>query len=270
VPQESIIACDHSKYPDALLTLAAAQLVAMAIVDPAFSGQKLVVHNASNTVAQAISARAALKSITVIFTTDGAPRFEACVELPPYLGLSEINQFIPTDTACFAGLSSYQSDTEHVIASSLSPYCRKENANTIWSRHGVVTGISSPDSVRQTLERAIEQLPKEYELAPQSVRLESLLGATHPGDPLTVVDWTCPTQLSSLVTRIDSKPLFKNNKTYWLCGLSGALGISLCDWMIDRGMRYLVLTSRNPKVDPKWIENHKKNGVNVRKMPWYV
>ena len=52
--------------------------------------------------------------------------------------------------------------------------------------------------------------------------------------------------------------------------MSGALGISLCDWMIDRGVRYLVLTSRNPKVDPAWIETHRQNGAIVKTIAWYV
>ena len=53
VPKESAVPCDLSMFSeDAILTLIAAQLVAMGIIDPIFTGQKLVVHNASDVIAQ--------------------------------------------------------------------------------------------------------------------------------------------------------------------------------------------------------------------------
>ena len=55
---------------DAILTLTASQLVAMAIIDPVFTGQKMVIHNASSVVAQAITLQAFAKDVGVIFTTD--------------------------------------------------------------------------------------------------------------------------------------------------------------------------------------------------------
>ena len=47
---------------------------------------------------------------------------------------------------------------------------------------------------------------------------------------------------------------FRGDRTYWLAGLTGDLGLSLTRWMIERGARYIVLTSRNPKLEPKWME----------------
>ena len=41
--------------------------------------------------------------------------------------------------------------------------------------------------------------------------------------------------------------------TYWLVGLTGGLGLSLCRWMISRGAKYIVISSRNPKIDPRWM-----------------
>lgn len=60
---------------------------------------------------------------------------------------------------------------------------------------------------------------------------------------------------------------FRSDKTYWLAGLTGDLGISLTRWMVERGARYVVLTSRNPKVDPKWLELMTALGATVTVLP---
>jgi hypothetical protein len=62
--------------------------------------------------------------------------------------------------------------------------------------------------------------------------------------------------------------MFKSDHTYWLCGLSGALGVSVCDWMVDRGVRNMVISSRNPQMDQRWIENHQLNGATIKIVSW--
>ena len=267
--------CDLSRLSeDAILTLIAAQLVAMAIIDPIFTGQKLVVHNASDVIAQGITTQASAKGVEVIFTSDSVDTASipsSWVQLSPYLGRSELSQIIPANVVCFVGLSAHESENEVTSLSILSPYCHKESAKTLYSPHAIDTGTSSPAILGQILERAAKYiLSEEYKPTLKAVSLETLAGKERPKDPLTVIDWTTATALSARVSRFDIKPLFRTDRTYWLCGLSGALGISLCDWMIDRGVRNLVLTSRNPKVDLAWIEDHRRKGVIIKTLSWYV
>jgi hypothetical protein len=276
VPKESAVLCDISDVSeDAILTLTAAQLIAMAIIDPIFAGQKLIVHNASNAIAAAITCQALAKEVKVIFTTDDVDTTflpSSWTVLPPYLGRSDLSQMIPADVACFVGLSTLDSDMELAIMSTLSPYCRKESRKTIYASSVNDTGTTLPSILGRSLERASEYIQTgDMTLNPGVVHLDALADKECVEDPLTVVDWTAATTLPARVTRFDIRPLFKSDKTYWLCGLSGALGISLCDWMIERGMRYLVLTSRNPKIDPVWIEDHKRNsGVVIKTISWSV
>ncbi|KAK5635444.1 hypothetical protein RRF57_011156 [Xylaria bambusicola] len=79
-----------------------------------------------------------------------------------------------------------------------------------------------------------------------------------------VVSW--PLEASTAVVQvepIDSRVKFQHDKTYWLVGLTGGLGLSLCEWMAKQGARYIVITSRNPKVDSRWVEKMKTIGVTV-------
>lgn len=276
VPETSAVSCDLSDFSeDAYLTLVAAHLVSMVIVDPLITGQKIVVHNASDVIAQAITAQTSANDIGVIYTTDSTDTVSppsSWIKLPPYLGRSELSQIIPTDIACFVGLSNNSSENELTMLSNLSPHCRKETAKTIYSPDGIDTGSSSAALLSQTLERAVGYIRKsggqECHHNAQTISLKSLTIGERPEDPIRIIDWTASTSLPVRVTRFDLKPLFKGDKAYWLCGMSGALGISLCDWMIDRGVKNLVLTSRNPKVEPAWIENHKRNGVTVKILSW--
>ncbi|KAL5365797.1 hypothetical protein BJX96DRAFT_169398 [Aspergillus floccosus] len=71
---------------------------------------------------------------------------------------------------------------------------------------------------------------------------------------LAVVDWTpswdsVPVHLqpASLMVHLSAQ------KTYLLVGMTGALGQSITQWLVSRGARNVVLTSRNPSVDPAWI-----------------
>ena len=73
-------------------------------------------------------------------------------------------------------------------------------------------------------------------------------------DSLAIFDWTQSSQLSVLVQPASSQVELSPNKTYLLIGLTNDLGQSLCQWMVSRGARNIVLTSRNPKVSPQWVE----------------
>lgn len=55
-------------------------------------------------------------------------------------------------------------------------------------------------------------------------------------------------------------------KTYLLVGMTGDLGRLICHWMITRGARSVVLTSRSPHVDPLWLEEMSALGALVTVM----
>ncbi|TKW51933.1 Nonribosomal peptide synthetase 14 [Colletotrichum tanaceti] len=80
---------------------------------------------------------------------------------------------------------------------------------------------------------------------------------------LTVVDWDVPA-VSVAVQPATAQ--FRPDRTYWLVGLSGDLGISIADWMMRNGAKYLVITSRNPNVDEAWLKKTEARGMVVRIM----
>lgn len=97
--------------------------------------------------------------------------------------------------------------------------------------------------------------------------------ATYPSSPSmkqTFLSWSSlpatPVQVQP-ATRVVQ---FSQDKTYWMVGLTGSLGLSLCEWMAQRGAKYIALSSRNPRVDDGWKQAMADLGCTVRVFPKYV
>ena len=266
---------------EALLTQLASQLIAAAIVEPLYFGQRLLVHNAPEVLAQAVANYAESKGVNLALTTDGVENLESkapvkAVRLVPFMDRAELTLTLGLDQVdSFVSFSDdINSDTVRTIISALPSHCRKETPSTLYSHRSLAYPSSLSKALGGELEKAISTIfsrPHQGKLETAVVSLQSLAQGEASTQPLTIVnDWTPQAPVSARITRFDTKELFKGDKTYWLCGLSGALGISLCDWMIEMGCRNLVLTSRNPKIDPIWVEDHARHGVTVNIISWYV
>lgn len=87
----------------------------------------------------------------------------------------------------------------------------------------------------------------------QTVRLTDVHELPSDSSSVTVIDWMTCSAVPMVVEPVDARPLFHSDKTYWLVGLTGGLGLSLCRWMITRGARHIVISSRSPQIDPRWM-----------------
>lgn len=286
VPKVAALNCDQilaSQSEEVLLTQLASHLIAATIIEPLYPEQKLLVHNAPEVVAQAVENYSLTKGVNLVLTAEGTgtEHSEALVpnkvvKLYPFMERAELSLTLGLDQVdSFVSFSDdSKSDTVRTILSALPTHCRKETPSTLYSHRTLTYRSSLCKALGDELERAISSIsvrPYQGKVEPTVVSLQSLALGEFPTQPLTIVnDWMPQSPVSARITRFDTKKLFKGDKTYWLCGLSGALGISLCDWMIEMGARNMVLTSRNPKIDPIWVEDHARKGVTVRIISWYV
>ncbi|GFF24011.1 nonribosomal peptide synthetase 14 [Aspergillus udagawae] len=117
----------------------------------------------------------------------------------------------------------------------------------------------------EALQQAYEQfrVDEAGDSTPSSGHLVNLAELPQTLDsPYALIDW----QAQSVVAQLDSaeaQPLFHADRTYLLVGLTGGLGLSLCEWMVRLGARHLVITSRSPKVDERWIQSLHREGAEV-------
>lgn len=84
-----------------------------------------------------------------------------------------------------------------------------------------------------------------------------------------IIDWITADKISLPLPQPDSVPLCRPDRTYLLFGLggSGGLGLSLAEWLVTQGARYIILTSRNPKSDPVWVAKHAAQGTRIELIP---
>ncbi|KAI0172766.1 lovastatin nonaketide synthase [Hypoxylon sp. FL1284] len=79
-----------------------------------------------------------------------------------------------------------------------------------------------------------------------------------------VIRWPTDSEIRVEVRPLDSQPLFSEDKTYVLFGLSGQVGQSLCEWMVSNGAGCVCLTSRHPNVDQRWLESFRATKATVK------
>ncbi|KAH8726360.1 hypothetical protein GQ44DRAFT_613908 [Phaeosphaeriaceae sp. PMI808] len=234
----------------------------------------ILIHNTSEMLRKSISKEAVARGLQITFTTSkkspeksGRDGFEVYMHesLPRRL----IEKLIPHDVVVFLDMSTVENPLSSLLRESLP---RRTVTYTASDFIGAQT-----DSSRLTDDVNLQQILKlSYKAAARpSSRIsgqESLpaillsdVGTSIKVDTtLTIVDWKSTTHVKAAVQPIDTGVIFRDNGTYWLLGMTGDLGISLCHWMVRHGARHVVLSSRNPKVHPRSFESLEAFGANIR------
>lgn len=276
LPKLHVVPCTADSCDTAFFNLLAARLISTALFDSVYPGQTIVVHNATEPLATAFRAQASMRGFDLFFTADSTNTIaaEANLTFVPYLTKYEISQILPKQISCFVGLSASDAqscDNEMAIESALPQQCRRERASTIFAGQGLSTAAPSPAVLHSALQSLTEDdlLESQRKSQPRAaVDVRSILEGPFPANELTTIDWTTCTSLPIMIARLDAQQLLANNKTYWIIGLSTALAASLFDWMIERGAKYLVFTSRRPQLDQDWIEFWTRKGVTIETVAW--
>ncbi|KAG4439443.1 hypothetical protein IFR05_005090 [Cadophora sp. M221] len=101
--------------------------------------------------------------------------------------------------------------------------------------------------------------------APEIVSLSQVASSSKTIAYPAVLDFTKDAEVSVQIAPINTKELFRADKTYLLVGCTGGLGQALCRWMVQNGAKHLALTTRNPKsVNQTWLDEMATAGGNVQ------
>lgn len=275
----------HGLSSEYILRGVAAHLISIVALDSLSNGQTLMVHNAPRIVADALARQAAAKDVDVTYTTDSTEEVPiSWIKLPPYLSHLDFEEILGSKSspATFMGLSNHKikkSENEMTIIATLDSQCHTMiTAQSVYSH--TAGGRNNDHSISDAavgnrLGKALEYMQQQWGgdiedntlssiSATELVSLRDLATGSCPLDPLSIIDWTDTAPLPVNATRLDDCPIFKGTKsTYWIVGMSGALGIALADWMIRKGARSLVMSSRNPDISPDWVTSHRLRGATV-------
>ncbi|KAK3988255.1 hypothetical protein QBC44DRAFT_398459 [Cladorrhinum sp. PSN332] len=270
IPQNRLIPCSVSKESAALfLAIVAAQLLLPVISTSLQQGDTVIVHNAPASVAKALSQHVESSGIKPIYTTSSKAIAAnlGWIYVGRYVRPSETRTLLPAQASLCVDFTTGQGVS--MAASSLPSGVPIINATAWLPAQGRPIQASETEItalLQDAQESALSALETSLgsEAAISQVSIQQLGGKDAESyDALTIVDWDA---LSVSVSIEPATVQFKANRTYWLVGLSGDLGISIADWMIRNGAKYLLITSRNPKIDERWLRSAEAKGAIVSVM----
>jgi malonyl CoA-acyl carrier protein transacylase/SAM-dependent methyltransferase/NAD(P)-dependent dehydrogenase (short-subunit alcohol dehydrogenase family) len=246
---------------------------ALAMVPRAAS---VVVHEADPGLASMMARLLTDHGCRILFITSNLQvKKRNWVYLHPFAQTRQIRSALPTDTSVYFDLSSHVTSTSSDrlgvrLSANLPRLCKKFDASIFGGREANVLPGSHALAVHDLLENAnlfaaaqANGVPDGMPLRMYQVR--QVVSNQVPLDTMSIMQWhgepTAPVRVEPIHFRRD---LFRGDRTYWLIGLAGDLGRSIWDFMVAQGARHVVLTSRNPQIDSRWIEKHRaKNAETV-------
>ncbi|KAJ0115637.1 hypothetical protein J7T55_010460 [Diaporthe amygdali] len=210
-------------------------------------GDRVLVHEPSPDLILVMRHVARARGLAVTFTTSRNDYLQDCYKIHPNAPERIFGTFAPSSLAVFVDFSS-STNIGKRIRSQLPHSCKCETRQTLFNK----------------TREASRELDTFSGLEPQVVRLDDVSQNDSLLSPQSVVDWTRNDKVSIEVQPVDSHPIFSSSKTYWLVGLTGSLGLSLCQWMVHRGARYVAISSRHPNVDESWLNEMASFGAEIK------
>ncbi|KAK1991925.1 AMP-binding enzyme [Colletotrichum falcatum] len=261
--------------PPLVLTQVASMLQAVYLLSQVHQGQRLLVHNPSTELALAIKSLAKDRGIRVTMTsTDQQTKF---IHLHPFMPARLLRNRIGPSHHYFADLSeATESPTEAPIRQLLPKSTIIIDTQPILANDGLRSAASTPYGGSIESSKAVPvsaQLSQAYNLGHglpmQPLGLISLgdFSSQLPNLNKNILHWNATEDALIRVLPTDRHLAFLPHRTYWLVGLTGDFGLSLSEWLVRKGARYVVLSSRNPKISPEWLENQRKAGAAIAVIP---
>lgn len=262
----------------------ALNMLAMSIIDDISLGGHLLVYEPEPIFAAILTKAAEDRAVNTTFMTSSmTPQrcaFLGWSYVHPQVPARSLRQLLPKKTSIFlvctgGGQRADAASIEGRINDNLTPECRTVYLAELCRRKAIIHSESDQvlremqPSLNQAISRAQEdQTLTELRAVPldqvSEVRATTDIASEDVVKQPIVIDWNRTVGIPVRIRPIDDRTLFSCSKTYWLAGLSGTLGLSLCEWMIGRGARYFVITSRKPNVFPSWLDRMSTMGAVIK------
>ncbi|KAB8230052.1 uncharacterized protein BDW43DRAFT_170617 [Aspergillus alliaceus] len=253
VPFEWCITVPTAPTPSKIATVTA-YLIAEHILSFTSQGSTLLVNEPDALVQSAIQAKASCANVDVVFTTAKLTQTQdgRSVLLHPSFP-QRIIQSMVSHCSVFVHFSrgTTSDEVRDAIVQTLSPACLRVSEEVLLSHE--VNAVSSSKDPGQLLQRCYDGVSLDA-LPVSCIDLSSVPSHKVIREPLAVIDWTSSQSVLAKVQSIDSGPLFKGDRSYLFVGMAGELGQSLAGWIIAHGARFVVLSSRCPKVNPRFVD----------------
>ncbi|GKT49735.1 PKS-NRPS hybrid synthetase psoA [Colletotrichum spaethianum] len=189
----------------------------------------------------------------------------------PYASNRELKALFPSTGAAIIDFLPEGSELSETILDCLPENCEYHSRfSLLTSEHVVALGDSMDieDLWETAIGRAIVNVRsmKGQIGMPnlETISVPELLDHTGSSKPFQILDWRAERSVQHIAKPLFGTQLLRPYKTYVLVGLTRDMGQSLCNLFFEHGARHLVLASRNPNMEPQWIDDLAAKGCEVR------
>ncbi|KAJ4181992.1 hypothetical protein NW755_010680 [Fusarium falciforme] len=253
-----------------------AYLVARTLLSDLAPGSSVLVFEPPSLYVMALSQRAVAAGITLSFvSTVASPELDGVqwIQLHDKETQRSLHRKLPRNTSVFYDLTSSESPASlnHRLARCLPPSCSIRHVGYLFQNVATPMSANHSQEASQALAEAVgisSKINKDHTVP--VLKASEILALKSAPKVNAVLDWNSDQVIPSRIRSIETDRIFVQDKTYLLVGLAGDLGRSIARFMVERGARHVVLSSRSPKVDQRWIDDITLLGGNVMILPMQV
>ncbi|KUI61972.1 Polyketide synthase-nonribosomal peptide synthetase [Cytospora mali] len=270
VPKTWVV--QHEEVDDeSILASTAAELLADAILATSPNSRSILAHEPSSAVARALNRRAAATGKKIAFTSVVDSSFPGVKHFHPSIPDRVLASSLPKDASLFVDLA--ETKESQSVGARIKKYLplgsTPRTSADFYSARAFVAQVYDTESVSKTLQVASENAQALIKSGNAQIVTESLALSAIPGKDihhtgLRIVDWKKDESVPVRVLPAENSIQFRKDRTYFMIGLTGEVGLALTRWMVERGARYLALSSRNPKIDQTWLDLVEGEGAVVK------
>ncbi|RAK76642.1 non-reducing polyketide synthase pyr2 [Aspergillus fijiensis CBS 313.89] len=248
----------------------AAAIMAISVLSSGIPNMSVLIHgleSMSRLKQEAFTALGAVRQMQVYFSTSDfviSPEKHSLF-IHNNESVRSLARILPSDLSVIAELEEGKPNLFSRIAAIVSEDVAQVKLTNVCRRSSSITRLSNPVAVSQTFLSAcgFALQAMEADKATDLISLRDIHGMHTDLSRQAVVDWTVHDKIPVEIQTASSAVRLSPDKTYLLVGMTGSLGQSVCRWMVHRGARCVVMSSRFPKIDPLWIGEMASLGARV-------
>lgn len=257
-----------------LLVSIGATLLASALLEKSTSRDRLVFHEAPVVVAELLREKARKTGAQVVFTTTSKETTGYWQYVHAYTPGRDLSRLVQANTSLFVNFSPASEGSEVVnrLKAQLPFRARCRTLSDYLPSQSVLYSDTTQGELAKALKDAHDKAVSEASSVAfgqvANTFVQQLATNQTLGEPLTTIDWTDPTPFLANLTLAMDEVRFRSDRTYFLVGMTGSLGLSTCEFMMERGARHFALSSRRPNIDQRWLDKVETNfGASVKAYP---
>lgn len=255
-----------------LLVAISADLVAQTLMSDLSPGSTLLVFNPPAFYVDSLARRAGASGISLTFvSTHVSPKIDGIcwIQVHEKEPQRSLRQKIPQNTAVFYDLTEDRNPASlnNRLARCLPASCSIRRVDNLYQDAAKPLSTDGSSKLREMVADAVATTSKlALDNSNDVSVLKGLDIVSSKGGAAgvdAIIDWKPVQIIPSRVRSMETDETFVDNKTYLLVGLAGDLGRSIARFMVEHGARHIVLTSRSPKIDQRWIDEITHIGGNI-------